>query len=101
MKQFFKFVLAGLIGTFLAGVLLALLLFLIIAGQSDKTVDVEPNSILKIAFNQPVVERTPHDPISKLLGLDEDRSIGLNDILADINKAKTDDNIKGIYLDKS
>ncbi len=33
--------------------------------------------------------------------MDGDKSIGLNDILANIKKAKTDDNIKGIFLDES
>jgi len=35
------------------------------------------------------------------LGIDGDKSIGLNDILANIKKAKTDPDIKGIYLEES
>lgn len=101
MKQFFKFVLASFVGVIIAGILLVLIIIGIVVSQSDKTVDVDPNSVLRISFNQPIVERTPHDPLGSLIGLDEDKSIGLNDILADINKAKTDDNIKGIFLDQS
>jgi len=75
----------------------------LVAAGSDKTVEVEPNSVLKIAFNYPVTERTPNNPLSALsfLGIDGDKSIGLNDILANIKKAKTDSNIKGIFLDES
>src|ERR1700743_1478214 len=105
MKQFFKFVLASFVGMLIAGVIIAVLVIAFIAGaidsRSEKKVDVKANSILRVAFNTPVVERTPKDPISDLLGLDGDKSVGLNDILADINKAKTDNNIKGIFLDQS
>lgn len=105
MKQFFKFVLASFVGTVIAVVLVAGMLFVIVvaivSGESDKTIDIGQNTVLKIAFNTAVVERTPNDPISALLGLDADKAVGLNDILADINKAKTDNNIKGILLDQS
>ncbi|MFD0764168.1 signal peptide peptidase SppA [Mucilaginibacter lutimaris] len=105
MKQFFKFVLATIVGVTLMAVIgLALLLGLIAAAAgSDKAVDVEANSVLHIKFTSPINERTPNNPLANLgfLGLDGDKSIGLNDILASIKKAKTDNNIKGIFLDES
>ncbi|MES2268882.1 MAG: signal peptide peptidase SppA [Bacteroidota bacterium] len=105
MKQFFKFVLATIVGVTLMAVIgLALLLGLIAAAaSSDKVVDVEANSVLHIKFTSPINERTPNNPLANLgfLGLDGDKSIGLNDILASIKKAKTDGNIKGIFLDES
>ena len=103
MKQFFKFVLAAFVGTLITGIIIVIIVIAIIASSDDKTVDVEPNSILKITLKYPVPERTPDNPLAGLsfLGLDGEKSIGLNDILANIKKAKTDDNIKGIFLDES
>ncbi|GAB3906260.1 signal peptide peptidase SppA [Mucilaginibacter boryungensis] len=104
MKQFFKFVLATIVGLVFTTIILVLILVGIIASAgSDKTVDVDSNSILRIALTSPIAERTPSNPLAGLgfLGLDGEKAIGLNDILANIKKAKTDDNIKGIFIDES
>jgi len=108
MKQFFKFVLATIVGVIISGIIIGvvgavLVIGLVASAGSDKTVDVSPNSILYMSLKNQITERTPNNPLAGLdfLGLNEDKSIGLNDILADIKKAKTDDNIKGIYLDES
>jgi protease-4 len=107
MKQFLKFVLASMVGFILSTLIILIIVFLFIVGlissSSDKSVDVDPNSVLQITLNYPVAERTPNNPLSSLsfLGIDGEKAIGLNDILADIKKAKTDSNIKGIFLDQS
>ncbi|MDB5159581.1 MAG: sppA, partial [Mucilaginibacter sp.] len=104
MKQFFKFVLAVFVGIILSTIIIILVIVGIIAAAgSDKSVQVDANSILHINIKYPIAERTANNPLSNLsfLGLDGDKSIGLKDILANIKKAKTDDNIKGIFLDES
>ncbi|HWZ35358.1 MAG TPA: signal peptide peptidase SppA, partial [Mucilaginibacter sp.] len=104
MKQFFKFVLATVVGIILSTVIFILVLVGLIAGaSSDKTAQVDANSILHIEIKYPIAERTANNPLANLsfLGLDGDKSIGLKDILANIKKAKTDNNIKGILLDES
>jgi protease-4 len=103
MKQFFKFVLASIVGLIITSVIIIIVIIGIIASSGDKTVEVDSNSVLRIAFNRPITERTPDNPLSGLgfLGIDGEKSIGLNDILANIKKAKTDDKIKGIFLDES
>ncbi|MDN3579859.1 signal peptide peptidase SppA [Mucilaginibacter flavus] len=104
MKQFFKFVLASMLGVLLIGVILVVVVVgIVVSASSDKTVDVEANSVLHMAFTNPITERTPNNPLAGLsfLGLNSDKSTGLNDILANIKKAKTDSNIKGIFLDES
>jgi protease-4 len=104
MKQFFKFVLATIIGIVFTGLIFIFILIgIIVAAGSDKTVDVDSNSVLHIAFTYPIAERTPKNPLAGLgfLGFDGDKAVGLNDILANIKRAKTDDNIKGIFLDES
>ena len=84
MKQFFKFVLASIVGVILSSIILFFLFFillsgLIVAAGSDKGVDVAANSVLHIQLNSAVSERTPNNPLAKLpfLGLDDDKSIGL------------------------
>jgi protease-4 len=104
MKQFFKFVLASMLGVLLIGVILIVVVVgIVVSASSDKTVDVEANSVLHMAFTNPITERTPNNPLAGLsfLGLNSEKSTGLNDILANIKKAKTDSNIKGIFLDES
>ena len=104
MKQFFKFVLASFVGIILTIFIVALIFVgIITSAGSDKNTDVEANSVLHIQFTKSIAERTPDNPLKGVpfLGLDQDKNIGLNDILANIKKAKTDDNIKGIYLDES
>lgn len=104
MKQFFKFVLATVVGIILSTIIFILVLVGLIAGASaDKTAQVDANSLLHIEIKYPIAERTANNPLANLsfLGLDGDKSIGLKDILANIKKAKTDSNIKGILLDES
>jgi protease-4 len=104
MKQFFKFVLASMLGVLLIGVILIVVVVgIVVSASSDKTVDVEANSVLHMAFTTPITERTPNNPLAGLsfLGLNSEKATGLNDILANIKKAKTDSNIKGIFLDES
>jgi protease-4 len=104
MKQFFKFVLATIVGLVFTSIIILIIGIAIIASaSSDKGSHVDANSVLHISFNGNIPERTPNNPLAGLsfLGLDDNKDVGLNDILADIKKAKTDDNIKGIFLDES
>lgn len=108
MKQFFKFVLATVVGIILSTIVLGVLFVALIAGivdsaGSDKGADVEANSILRVKIDYNITERTASNPFAGLgfLGFDSEKSIGLNDILAGIKKAKSDSNIKGIFLDES
>jgi protease-4 len=103
MKSFFKTVLA----TFVAIIIAALVLFLVgvgiisvITSASQSQTSIKPNSIFQLSLSGQVVERAEDNPFNTLLGAytDEDVSMGLNDILTAIHKAKTNDNIKGIYI---
>ncbi|WP_192821430.1 signal peptide peptidase SppA [Rufibacter sp. LB8] len=100
MRQFFKFVLATIVGLFLFGFVGFLILVGIAASASDDTVTIANNSVLEIKLSQPVVERAPRSPFAEL-GMGDvfgDNGIGLDEIKASIRKAKADDNIKGILL---
>src|SRR5690606_16780883 len=67
---------------------------------SDEQPVIADNSVLHISLAYPITERTNKSDFNTLdfSGLFDNR-IGLNDILIRIEAAKTDDKIKGIYLD--
>ena len=107
MKQFFKFFLASILGTIVAGMLFFVIMLGIIAGiaaiagSSDKPVKIKENTILLMDLNRQIVERTVSDPFSEAMSVIQDipSPMGLNVILKNIKKAKIDKNIAGIYLE--
>ncbi len=100
MSQFFKFMFASCLGTALALVLLSFIGFCTISGAasalSSKKVAIEPNSVLEIDFKKPLPEKTNN--LEMGFTLDDDKTLGLHDLIWTIREAKKDDNIKGIYL---
>jgi protease-4 len=106
MKQFFKFVFATMLGFILSAVVI---LIILIAGvtavisRSSNKVEVKDNTILHVNLNLPITERSSSSPLDNLdIGpFKGEKMLGLNEILRSIKSAKTDDHIKGIYLDVS
>lgn len=105
MKDFFKYVLATVVGIIVAGVVILFLGVLTIFGlasSSDKDVTIDDNSVLKLELNGTITERAPEssplDFLSSLNPMGSVESMGLDDILSAIKKAKENDDIKGIYL---
>jgi protease-4 len=84
-------------------ILLVIIIGIVVTARGDKHIEIDSDSVLHIAFTREVPERTPYNPLAGLdfLGLDGDKNLGLNDILISIKKAKTDSNIRGIFLDES
>ena len=105
MKSFLKNVLSTIVGMVLA-VFVIVLLFIGIVSVSmsslnnDKEVTVKENSILKINLAElSVVERTSENPFEGLnFSGDLPKTIELKQVLDNIEKAKTDENIKAIYI---
>lgn len=92
---------AGFILTiFLFTMIMFIILAAIIAGASKDEISVEPNSILRITLDRPILDRSPKNPFFIDLG-PMNKTMGLNDILKDISRAKDDPDIKGILLDIS
>lgn len=105
MKQFFKFFFASMLGFIVGSILLVFILTSIVAGlvSSFSTKDVttvKPSSVLTLSMNYVIPEQTDADPFRSFSFSDMKSKVnlGLNDILKNIEKAKTDDNIKGIYI---
>ncbi len=104
MKQFFKFMFASMLGTFLLVILVTLIgigimAAVVSAASSDETV-ISRNTVLKITLSKAIVDRSSKTKF--VMGYaGPDKSTGLNDILENLKKAKKDDNVAGIYLDLS
>jgi len=105
MSQFFKFLFASCLGTALA---LGLLFILGIgwitsmAGSiaEKEKVTISENTVLELDFKNPIPEKTNNLPI-KPFDLEQKEVLGLTDMVAAIQRAKTDPDIKGIYLNAS
>ena len=69
----------------------------------EELVVLKDNSVLKIEFKDPILDRTSDNPFSDidLLNSSTEGSVEFKDILDNIEKAKNDDKIKGIYLNFS
>jgi protease IV len=67
--------------------------------SSDNAV-IKENSILHLTLDKPIIDRGLDKQFEFNFGsFSGDATIGLEDLLLEIEKAKTDDKIKGIYLD--
>ncbi len=104
MKQFFKFMFASCLGSALMLIILLLILIFAVNSGTDTNVSVQPKSVLYMTLDYNIPERTTQDDIMNTLmnirDLDADIS-GLNDIIANIDYAKDDPNISGIFLELS
>lgn len=103
MKSFLKYTLATITGIIISTFLI-MIVFLGILGAmmaaSDKPVTLESNSILHLKVNQDIPDRTPLSPIQfDPITFTISSRVGLNDILKNLEKAREDPNIKGIYLE--
>src|SRR6056297_3645242 len=106
MKSFLKYTLATIVGVIITGAIFFIILFASIGSmisKQDKTVEIKPNTVLKIELDQVITDRSPQNPFENFdfSSFKPSQSLGLNDILANIEKAKKDDKIKGIYMDLS
>ncbi|VTQ03563.1 signal peptide peptidase SppA [Sphingobacterium daejeonense] len=108
MRSFFKYVLATITGIIICSILMFFIMIGVISmmvssvGSKSETVTVS-NSVLMINLDHEITEKTEANPFEGLdvPGFAGTRSLGLNDIVSRIKAAKTDSNIKGIYLNVS
>ncbi len=112
--SFFRFIISkcfnsgflrNTLSSFLAMIFLFVLVivFIFYLIPKEEVVFVKDNSVLKIEFKDPVLDRTSENPFSDidLLNSSTEGSVEFKDILDNIEKAKNDDKIKGIYLNFS
>ncbi|MDD4426467.1 MAG: S49 family peptidase, partial [Mariniphaga sp.] len=103
MKEFFKYVLATVVGIIAISIIGFFLFFMaigIIVSSTEKQVTVQNNSLLVLDLERQVVDRAPNDPFQDLEipGFTQIKTIGLDQIQSSLEKAIHDDRIKGVYL---
>ena len=108
MKDFFKivfgsaigFVIASIVFTFISIVFFVAAMSSLSGSLSRDTFVLQNNSVLHLRLSGTIEERTPEiDPFAVLLPGGDRATMGLNDIISAIRKAKNNDRIEGIYLD--
>lgn len=101
MKQFFKYVLATMVGIMLTGLFTFILLMMLLAavGSASSGTTVQKHSILKISLTGTLAERATDNPFAEVFGMEEMQTLGLNEILGAIKAAKDNDNVEGIYIE--
>ena len=101
MKNFLSSLLATITGLVIMTVLVFLIFMGIVAASTSKDpVEVKENSLLVAKFNAQILDRANEDPFALLFSGNfmYDEVMGLNQILKDLDKAKTDENIEGIFM---
>jgi protease-4 len=110
MKQFFGAFFGSIVGLLITGIICALIIGAMVAGaiggvfsglDDEKVTIVKENSVLHLKLNGMIRDRGVDNPFEELnLGpFMKEGALGINNITEAIKKAKTDDKIKGIYLD--
>lgn len=101
MKEFLKIIAGTMIGIAIMGLAgIMLITFIMIASISsiESPNAVSSNTVLKLRLQGEIEERSKVNVLA-MLDNDYDVTLGLDDILASIRSAATDDNIKGILIE--
>ena len=99
MKQAFATVVGILIFTVAMGII-GVISILGMVASTESTPKVKDNSVLVLNLNGVMQERAEDDLYGFLTG-GEMSSLGLDELTEAIDKAKADDNVKGIYIEAS
>ena len=99
MKQAFATVVGILIFTVAMGII-GVISILGMVASTESTPKVKDNSVLVLDLNGVMQERAEDDLYGFLTG-GEVSSLGLDELTEAIDKAKADDNVKGIYIEAS
>lgn len=104
MRDFFKFMFASMLGFFLTSIILFFLLFAFVMAMisfaQPEEVMIGNKAILHIKLDYVIEDRSSNDPFASGFNFAPFSSNpGLNEVLKNIEKARNDDRIKGIFLD--
>ena len=111
IMKFYKVVLAAFIGTLIALVINFFIKVGVVSSmisslsktEAETSTTVKPNSVLYMKLDYEIPDRTTDNPFGNInfQTMETSDATGLNEILRNIENAKTDANIKGIYLELS
>ena len=101
MKDFFKYTAATVVGIFIFMLITGVLGIMCVVGMvasENSAKDVSDNTVLTLNLTGMLEERSEDDFMAQLKG-NTTGTIGLEDAIDAIKKAKTNDKIKGIYIE--
>ena len=101
MKDFFKYVLATIVGIVILFVVMAILGAMSLVGMvasGEATKNVSDNSVLVVNLSGTMEEQAGDNTLNQFLG-SAASTMGLQETLEAIQKAKENDNVKGIYIE--
>ena len=106
MKQFFKFVLASIVGfaltLFLGFIIFAAMIASIASSFNEKETSVKENSILELNLGLDIADRTVEDPFMYFLNEETGgETVGLDRITKVLKEAKNSEKIKGVFINTS
>ena len=110
IMKFGKVVLAAFLGTLIALVINFFIKVGVVSSMisnmsknTETSTTVKPNSVLYMKLNYDIPDRTVDNPFGAIdfQSMESIDATGMNDILRNIEHAKTDPNIKGIYMELS
>lgn len=102
MKEFFKYVLATIVGIILTSIILTVICIVSVAGMvasEGATSSVPKNAVLRFKLQGEVVDRAGEGSPFDIISQEEDFTIGLDQALDALKKAAKNDKVKGIYLE--
>jgi len=103
MKEFFKYLFASMLGVFLTIIILFFMFLGLVKSMmsfaENEVVTVPNKTVLYIKFDQAINDRTPTPSLFSTFNPEISGAIGLNDILENLEKAKVDPNIEGIFME--
>ena len=101
MKDFLKYTLATIVGLIACMIIVSIIGIVSIAGiaaSSETATVVNDSCVFKLELKGTVTERVVDNPFASVMS-EEQTALGLNDILASIQKAANNEYVKGIYLE--
>ena len=101
MKDFFKYELATIVGIVILFVVMAILGAMSLVGMvasGEATKNVSDNSVLVVNLSGTMEEQAGDNTLNQFLG-SAASTMGLQETLEAIQKAKENDNVKGIYIE--
>ena len=102
MKDFLKQVAAVIVGTMIVSffsTILSVIMFVAMMSIGETQVPLEDGAVLHLRLNGVIEEQTADDPMARFMGIVDMDKQGLDQILAAIRVAKTDQRVKGIYIE--
>ena len=103
MKSFLKYTLATVVGIMIVGVILTVVSVSVMTAalvSSGSETKVHSGSVFVLELDGSLVERSEDNPMDMLLGnASPTSSVGLDDVLASIKKAKENDRIMGMLVE--